>query len=269
MDAIEDTDEALASRVLEAGPGGAPEAAVDETGPAVGGTAADAGEEFAKRLGAKRREAGAPVRNWFVANDNPDVRPPLAQLLSSGRTGGGGRGGQLRVKLYLSLLWICAAAPYETVRPGRAWPACSGSTTRKSTAPGACRQRCGPAGPEHGHHPGPGRLATAVTPLIEHGTGAPYSSPSEMHNQLRQHGASNDQLAGHRYFRLPSAVWTQRTAQPTLRARPGDAARAALRTARPGWDAGVVLPRARSEPFRPGREHPPPRPRRTTGAWAW
>lgn len=47
--------------------------------------------------------------------------PPLAAMLR-----GGGRGGQLRVKLYVSLLWLCAAAPYEANLPARAWAALLG-----------------------------------------------------------------------------------------------------------------------------------------------
>lgn len=209
MNTFEDAAEALASRVPGVGPAATNGTGPDGAGPMVGGTAADAGQEFAKRLGVKRREAGAPIRNWFVANDDPDVRPPLARLLSAGPTGGGGRGGQLRVKLYISLLWICAAAPYETVRPGRAWAGLLGLDDPENN--GARRVQAAMRDLQARKMVTTrdrGGWATAVTPLIEHGTGKPYSSPSDKHNQLRQQGASNEQLAGHRYFRLPSAVWT-------------------------------------------------------------
>jgi hypothetical protein len=63
-----------------------------------------AAKEFADRLGARRRKAGAPVRTIFVSDERVE-RPPLARLLSGAEGGGGGRGGQLRAKLYLSLLW--------------------------------------------------------------------------------------------------------------------------------------------------------------------
>jgi len=85
-----------------------------------------AAKEFADRLGARRRKAGAPVRTIFVSDERVE-RPPLARLLSGAEGGGGGRGGQLRAKLYLSLLWICAKQPYDVARP-------SVNTPRSTTA---------------------------------------------------------------------------------------------------------------------------------------
>src|SRR5690349_10721147 len=86
-----------------------------------------AAREFADFLGANRRRAGAPVRTAFVIAEEGRVRPPMAELLSSTTgSGGGGRGGQVRLKLYLSLLWVCAKAPYEAIRPARAWAALLG-----------------------------------------------------------------------------------------------------------------------------------------------
>jgi hypothetical protein len=206
MDTAEDAAEALATQVAD-DPG--PDAALVDEQPVLGGTAATAATEFARRLGAKRRDAGAPVRNLFVANDAPGVRPPLAQLLSSGPTGGGGRGGQLRVKMYLSLLWVCAKAPYAAVRPGRAWAALlgledpAGKGARRVQAAVRDLADRGMVSVEDR-----GGWASAITPLIEHGTGKPYSSPSETHNRLTQNRASPAVLALHRYFRLPSGLWT-------------------------------------------------------------
>jgi hypothetical protein len=53
-----------------------------------------------------------------------------------------------------------------------------------------------------------GGWASAVTPLIDFGTGRPYSSPSETYNHLKLQGLRADQLAVHRYFRVPSMLWT-------------------------------------------------------------
>ncbi|WP_239338061.1 hypothetical protein [Frankia sp. CiP3] len=178
--------------------------------PALGGTAAGAAEEFARRLGSKRREAGAPVRNYFVADDREGVKPPLAHLLSASSTGGGGRGGQLRLKIYLSLLWVCAAPPYAAIRPARAWAGLLGlddpeghGARRVQEAMRDLQNRRMVSIHDRGGH------ASAVTPLIELGTGKPYMSPSETYSRLnKMKGLSAEQLAEHRYFRVPSTLWT-------------------------------------------------------------
>jgi hypothetical protein len=194
MNAGEDAAQAQAPRVPEA---------------ALGGTAADAAGEFAKRLGSRRRDAGAPVRNRFVADDRDGVKPPMAQLLSAGVTGGGGRGGQLRLKMYLSLLWVCAAPPYEATRPARAWAGLLGlddpagrGARRVQEALRDLQDR------KMVEIRDRGMSANAVTVLTDFGTGAVYSSPSETYNSLRMQGHSAERLAEHRYFRVPSALWT-------------------------------------------------------------
>lgn len=177
--------------------------------PHLGGTPGSAAGEFARRLGGKRRDAGAPLRNYFVADDRDGVKPPLAQLLSAGPTGGGGRGGQLRLKLYLSLLWVCAAPPYEAIRPARAWAALLGLPDPE----GRGARRVQDTLRELQNRKlvtlrDRGGWASAVTVLSDFGTGSPYLSPSETYNQLKQSGLSTAELAVHRYFRVPSKVWT-------------------------------------------------------------
>lgn len=69
-----------------------------------------AGKAAAKRVNAR----SATVRRaFFRANQNE--RPPLTQLLV------GGQGGEVRLKLYVSLLFIAVAEPYSTRFPSRAW----------------------------------------------------------------------------------------------------------------------------------------------------
>ncbi|MEU3649435.1 hypothetical protein AB0E59_39095 [Lentzea sp. NPDC034063] len=175
----------------------------------LGGSAEGAAREFAAKLGAKRRGAGAPVRNYFTADDREGVKPPMAQLLSSASSGGGGRGGQLRLKLYLSLLWVCAAAPYEAVRPARAWAALLGlddpggrgtrrvqETMRELQERNLVRLR------------DRGGLPSGITVLSDFGTGADYEPPSETYNRLKLRGAADELLGVHRYFRVPSSLWT-------------------------------------------------------------
>lgn len=57
-----------------------------------------------------------PIRISFVqATDDDPQAPPLARILR------GGRGGVVRLKLYLAMLWIAGNAPHDTTFPARAW----------------------------------------------------------------------------------------------------------------------------------------------------
>lgn len=170
---------------------------------------AKAAEEFAQRLGKRRREHGAPVRTLFVADDEGAGKPSLARLLSSGPSGGGGRGGQLRVKLYLSLLWVCAKEPYDAVRPAVAWaallgledPAARGVRRIHDTLKELEDRKMVTLKEKPGHH-------TRVVLLDERGRGNAYRPPSDVHSQLASNGADEAVLREHRYFRVPSSLWT-------------------------------------------------------------
>jgi hypothetical protein len=84
-------------------------------------TAADAGTLM---------DAAAPVRRCFVRADAAGYRPlaagvrtPLSKMLA------GGQGGEVRLKLYLSLLWLGARSPHAVEdRPASAWARLFGLT---------------------------------------------------------------------------------------------------------------------------------------------
>lgn len=56
----------------------------------------------------------APVRRAFIRRIS-EGPPPLAELVR------GGRGGVVRLRLLLSMIWIAAAPPHDTRFPARAW----------------------------------------------------------------------------------------------------------------------------------------------------
>lgn len=78
------------------------------------------GSDLSRRAAAEiddtsgRRDA-APVRKSFVRAEDAEQVPPALQLYR------GGRSGIVPIKLYLALLWRCAAPPYSTSKPARAW----------------------------------------------------------------------------------------------------------------------------------------------------
>lgn len=172
--------------------------------------------EFAQTLGDRRRRAGAPVRSIFAVNDAST--PTLARLLNrqpgldSERAGGGGRGGQVRVKLYVSMLWICARAPYEVTRSARAWahllglpdPATRGAR-RIQDALKELQVRRMIQTRNRGGRP------TAVTILDEGGEGIAYEPPSDSMQTLSKANVGPDSpvFQRNRYFRVPTAIWTE------------------------------------------------------------
>lgn len=160
--------------------------------------------EFAARLGTRRTDSGAPVRNQFVTSLSGEL-PGLASLLR-----GGGRGGQTRLKLYLSLLWVCTAKPYEATYPARAWAALLGledpdtkGARRIQEAVRDLAERKFITVQDRGGRP------SVLRVLEESGSGAEYIPPSEAYNLLRQAKAAQDLLQRHAYFKVPSKLWTE------------------------------------------------------------
>lgn len=137
-----------------------------------------AGITLANRLGNEFVTRDCPIRTQFIRRPHEtDPVPPMMQILGSG----GGRGGDLRLKLYLSLLWTSPGGDNDTQFDAYSWsrlfglekPATNGKRrilaslnwledrrfVRKERRPGK---------------------ATVVTILDERGDGSPYSSPVKL-----------------------------------------------------------------------------------------
>jgi len=165
--------------------------------------AALAAGEFARRLGSIRTDTGAPVRNIFVSSLDGEV-PPLAGLLR-----GGGRGGQLRVKLYLSLLWVCTAAPYEAAYPARAWAALLGLEDPDNKGARRIQEAIRDLDDRKMISVRDrGGLPSVLTLLDEGGLGQAYTPPSKSYNALRTSRAPREALQRQQYFKIPSKIWT-------------------------------------------------------------
>jgi len=74
------------------------------------------GERLAGRTGRKRIQ----IRSAFVESQSAASPPPLTLLLR------GGRGGEVKVKLLLSMLFAATAPPYNVSFPARSWAALLG-----------------------------------------------------------------------------------------------------------------------------------------------
>ena len=188
--------EALATRVLSGGRGAAES------------RQHQAAREFAERLGARRRDAGAPVRTIFVSDERTG-RPTLARLLSGSAAGGGGRGGQLRVKLYVSLLWVCAKKPHDVARPARAWAALLGLPDPEGRGVRRVQQTFRELEERQlVRLEDRGGLPTRVFVLSEKGDGRAYHPAPDAHSALQRRRVDDEVLREHRYFRVPSSLWT-------------------------------------------------------------
>jgi hypothetical protein len=166
--------------------------------------AKQAAGEFARKLGTRRVESGAPVRNLFATSLAGEL-PPLASLLR-----GGGRGGQTRIKLYLSLLWVSAAKPYETVYPSRAWAALLGLDDPDAKGARRIQESVRELADRHLIVARDrGGLPSALQLLDESGSTDPYQAPSEAYNAYNQAHAPREVLQRHAYFKIPSKLWTE------------------------------------------------------------
>jgi len=147
-------------------------------------------------------EADAPVRYMFLRATPPGrdplpegVRTPISQMLI------GGQGGEVRLKLYLSLLWLGARKPYAVEgKPASAWarlfglpvPATNGAQRVAAAIDWLVENGFITAARQQGR---PARL----TPRLEDGTGA-YERP-----QPTEEGFAE----ADRYLKLPQELWSR------------------------------------------------------------
>lgn len=147
-----------------------------------------------------RGRENVPIRRSFIAGGRgAEEAPPLARLLRSGRGAG------VRLRLYLSLLWVAVAEPHDVTLPARTWARLLG--LRDPEGAGARQVRSGLSWLEANTfvrvdevpgHP------SCVTLLDETGSGEDYTLPAVAFKRAEMAGVSPDP---HIYVRLPAAYW--------------------------------------------------------------
>lgn len=146
---------------------------------------------------ASRRAVGALVRNTFVRSVDPAKPPPLAVLASTR-----GRGAGVPLKLLLGLLWLSTKHPYDTDLPAAKWAAALDLSEPETNGARRIKQAFarleGLKLVEVERRPG---STNRVIPLREDGSGEPYVVPHAAHRSGRE-----PEL--HRYFKVPTALWT-------------------------------------------------------------
>jgi hypothetical protein len=156
----------------------------------------------AAALAQRARGRSAQLRRAFVEREDVSAPTPLAQVIR------GGRGGEVRLKTYLSMLFIAGAAPYDVSYPARAWatlldlenPETKGARrVNEAVSWLEARQFVTVAN-------NPGR-PSRVTLLNERGKGEQYELPGEVYNRLRNKKGA-DVAKRNRYVKIPPEFWT-------------------------------------------------------------
>lgn len=155
---------------------------------------------------ARQAKPTAPVRYGFLEREKPSDPVPPAVALLRGATGGRAvPGGDVRLRLMLSLLWAARDDPTLTY-PLRAWAALLGLDDPDNAGARRIRNALGWL-EKHNLiqlESSPGRNVV-VHLLNDAGTGEPYELPGAAYTRLRPKPA---QAARHRYIQVPSQLWT-------------------------------------------------------------
>lgn len=157
--------------------------------------------EVAELLAARVRERDAQIRTSFVEQRDPSGgAPPLARLLR------GGRGGEVRLKLLLSLLWVAARPPHDVSLSTRVWaellgladPATKGARRISAAMHWLALHEFVQRQDQPGRPP---RLVL----LEEAGNGREYTLPGA---RIAELAAADEDWSAHRYVKLPKELWT-------------------------------------------------------------
>lgn len=165
--------------------------------PQVGALSLERADELRARA---PRRTDIPLRAAFVRQDEPDAVPPLAALVRTG-----GRGAAVPLKLYLGIVWLASAPPFDVppLSP-RVWAELldlqepSGRGKRRITA-GLTKLE------EHGLIAVERRRgeASKVRLLLEDGSGRPYSAIPSTDYVL------GSKKSRQRYIKLNTRLWTR------------------------------------------------------------
>ncbi|WP_162959219.1 hypothetical protein [Micromonospora tulbaghiae] len=162
----------------------------------------------AARSAAKLAKTTAPVRWRFLERTAAaDPAPAMAQVLRGDRGGrrAGGRGGEVRLKLLLSMLWLVRDNPAPVLTaPSRAWASLLGLDD--PTGRGSRRINDAISWLEDGGFLIKDTTGDRVIQLLnETGNRQPYELPGAA---IRRLPPRDPRRTDHLYLQLPSGLWT-------------------------------------------------------------
>lgn len=164
-------------------------------------TQIEAARQLASELAGKEGDrAGGPLRRVFAIDPTVD-RTPLARLIQQRDSYAGSPGGSVRLRLFVSLMWVCVQEPYDTTRPARFWASLLGLDDPDRAGARRIRAALKELEERHFVHLQPAGSSTRVTVLNERGDGTIYLPPYEAL-------AAHQPKEANEYFRVPTEIWT-------------------------------------------------------------
>lgn len=166
----------------------------------------DAVREVAREVLPRIKHRDAQLRTSFVerrdARGADESEPtPLALMMR------GGRGGEVRLKLLLSVLWIAVQPPHDVTFPARVWAELIGLPEPETS--GARRVRAAFVWlTDHGFLRATRTTGKATTLTVQEESlrGVSYTVPGAKLASIKATN-SNEDPAAHRYIKVPRELW--------------------------------------------------------------
>lgn len=161
----------------------------------------DVSRDRAAQLAGRLARKSVAVRSSFIVSMDPATPPPMTLMMR------GGRGGEVKLKLLLSMLWIAVKDPYDVTRPARVWAELIGLDEPETR--GAARVNAAVRRLVEGDflevEKRPGQSSRLIL-REETGRGAVYTHPG---SHWEKHEGMPLPKNAPRYTQLPTRLWTE------------------------------------------------------------
>lgn len=155
----------------------------------------------AAQLAGRVSRKGVAVRSSFIVSMDPETPPPMTLMMR------GGRGGEVKLKLLLSMLWIAVKEPYDVTQSARVWAELIGLDEPETR--GAARVNAAVRRLVEGNflevEKRPGQSSRLIL-REETGRGAVYTHPG---SHWEKHEGRPLPKNAPRYTQLPTGIWTE------------------------------------------------------------
>lgn len=159
---------------------------------------------YAATVSRRIYDRAAPVRWGFSRSfEGGHTSPPMARMLR------GGRGGSVRLKVYLSFLWFAAAPPHDVTYPARAWAGLIGLNDPEVNGARRVVDAITWLADEEfvtvQRRPGQPSIVLLRSEL---GDGSAYEPPGATTERLLEAGQVGPEVYRHHYVKLQPEFWT-------------------------------------------------------------
>jgi len=161
----------------------------------------DVSRDRAAQLAGRVSRKSVAVRSSFIVSMDPETPPPMTLMMR------GGRGGGVKLKLLLSMLWIAVKEPYDVTQSARVWAELIGLDEPETR--GAARVNAAVRRLVEGNflevEKRPGQSSRLIL-REETGRGAAYTHPG---SHWEKHEGMPLPKNAPRYTQLPPGIWTE------------------------------------------------------------